>query len=278
MSSPTGGPPTSSPTAASSWPARASPSGATGPSSPSASSRWPARCSPSASTTAGRSTSPCPCASTPTPPSPAGATRCGRRRSRPWPSWFLPCSWSPIGRRSFWAVLFPSWAVAAVLLGQAQQTKRDQLRALQERARFLEETREEEARRRVAEERVRIARDLHDVVAHSLASISVQAGVGAHVIDQRARGGPGRAARHQGGQRRGARRAAGDPRRAPAGGRGRRPRRTRPPGSSDLDRPGGSGAAGPASVDAGGRRATPDRCRPPSTWPPTASCRSRSPT
>jgi signal transduction histidine kinase len=54
-----------------------------------------------------------------------------------------------------------------------------------ERARHLAETREEEARRRVAEERVRIARDLHDSVAHSMASISVQAGVGAHVLDER---------------------------------------------------------------------------------------------
>ena len=52
---------------------------------------------------------------------------------------------------------------------------------MEERAKFLEETREEEARRLVAEERLRIARDLHDVVAHSLASINIQAGAGAHV-------------------------------------------------------------------------------------------------
>jgi signal transduction histidine kinase len=83
-----------------------------------------------------------------------------------------------------WAVLFPSWAAASVLLGQGQQTKREQLRALEDRARFLEESREEEALRRVAEERLRIARDLHDVVAHSLASINVQAGVGAHLMDR----------------------------------------------------------------------------------------------
>jgi signal transduction histidine kinase len=49
----------------------------------------------------------------------------------------------------------------------------------------MAETREEEALRRVAEERLRIARDLHDSVAHSMASISVQAGVGAHVLDDR---------------------------------------------------------------------------------------------
>ena len=37
----------------------------------------------------------------------------------------------------------------------------------------------------MVEERLRIARDLHDSVAHSLASIAVQAGVGAHVLDER---------------------------------------------------------------------------------------------
>jgi signal transduction histidine kinase len=72
-----------------------------------------------------------------------------------------------------------------VLLGGSVLARRAERAALEERARHLAETREEEARRRVAEERVRIARDLHDSVAHSMASISVQAGVGAHVLDER---------------------------------------------------------------------------------------------
>ena len=46
-------------------------------------------------------------------------------------------------------------------------------------------TREEVARRLVAEERLRIARELHDVVGHAMATISVQAGVGLHVAEQR---------------------------------------------------------------------------------------------
>jgi signal transduction histidine kinase len=83
-----------------------------------------------------------------------------------------------------WALLYPSWACAAVLLGQSQRLKRERLDALVERARVLEETHEEEALRRVAEERLRLARDIHDVVAHSLASINVQAGVGAHLLDR----------------------------------------------------------------------------------------------
>ena len=47
------------------------------------------------------------------------------------------------------------------------------------------QTREERARRLAAEERLRIARELHDVFGHTMATISVQAGVGLHLIDQR---------------------------------------------------------------------------------------------
>lgn len=47
------------------------------------------------------------------------------------------------------------------------------------------QTREERARRLAVEERLRIARELHDVLGHTMATISVQAGVGLHVIEQR---------------------------------------------------------------------------------------------
>jgi len=47
------------------------------------------------------------------------------------------------------------------------------------------QTREEQSRRLVAEERLRIARELHDVLGHTMASISVQAGVGIHLIASR---------------------------------------------------------------------------------------------
>jgi signal transduction histidine kinase len=47
------------------------------------------------------------------------------------------------------------------------------------------QTREERARRLAVEERLRIARELHDVVGHAMATVSVQAGVGLHVIEQR---------------------------------------------------------------------------------------------
>jgi signal transduction histidine kinase len=44
-------------------------------------------------------------------------------------------------------------------------------------------TREAEADRRLGEERLRIAREVHDVVAHSMVAINVQAGVAAHLLD-----------------------------------------------------------------------------------------------
>ena len=94
--------------------------------------------------------------------------------------------------------MYSSWAVAAGFLGDAARSRRQYLLGLEERARYLEESREEEARRLVAEERLRIARDLHDVVAHSLASINVQAGAGAHVADAHPDQAVERAARHQG--------------------------------------------------------------------------------
>ena len=47
------------------------------------------------------------------------------------------------------------------------------------------QTREEQARRRAVEERLRIARELHDVFGHTMATISVQAGVGIHLIQTR---------------------------------------------------------------------------------------------
>ncbi len=63
--------------------------------------------------------------------------------------------------------------------------RRVRLAGLAERARFLERSREEVASRRAAEERLRIARDLHDSVAHAMATINVQAGAAAHVVARR---------------------------------------------------------------------------------------------
>ncbi len=53
-----------------------------------------------------------------------------------------------------------------------------------ERAAQFRRTREEEARRRASEERLQIARELHDVLAHNISLINVQAGVALHLIDE----------------------------------------------------------------------------------------------
>lgn len=81
-------------------------------------------------------------------------------------------------------LVFVGWTAAAIFLGDAVRSRRQHLAGLEERARHLQNTRDEEARRRAAEERLRIARDLHDSVAHSMATINVQAGAAAHVIDR----------------------------------------------------------------------------------------------
>ncbi|MYV45633.1 histidine kinase [Streptomyces sp. SID2888] len=78
-----------------------------------------------------------------------------------------------------------AWTGMAAAAGDALRSRRAFVHAIRERAERAERTREEEARRRVAEERLRIARDLHDVVAHHIALVNVQAGVAAHVMDKR---------------------------------------------------------------------------------------------
>jgi signal transduction histidine kinase len=69
---------------------------------------------------------------------------------------------------------------AAWLLGHFVGRRRAYTARLEQTAE-LERTRAEQARRAVAEERLRLARELHDVVAHSISVIAVQSGVGAHV-------------------------------------------------------------------------------------------------
>jgi signal transduction histidine kinase len=72
---------------------------------------------------------------------------------------------------------------AAWWLGDGTRRRQEAVAAARERAAELERAREELARRAVVEERLRIARELHDVVAHSMSIIAVQSGVGAHVLD-----------------------------------------------------------------------------------------------
>jgi signal transduction histidine kinase len=73
----------------------------------------------------------------------------------------------------------------AAALGEGVRIKRAYLAEMTARALHAEATRESEASRRVAEERLRIARDLHDVVAHQITVISLNAGVASSSLDTR---------------------------------------------------------------------------------------------
>ncbi|MFL6140478.1 MAG: sensor histidine kinase [Labedaea sp.] len=76
-------------------------------------------------------------------------------------------------------------SVMSVALGESVRSRRVIAAEAQERAELAERTREEEARARVNAERLRIAREVHDTVAHAIAIINVQSGVTAHVLDKR---------------------------------------------------------------------------------------------
>ena len=73
--------------------------------------------------------------------------------------------------------------LAAYLFGATVRNRRLYSEQVVAREALLEREHDEEAKRAVSDERLRIAQELHDVVAHSMGVIAVQAGVGAHVID-----------------------------------------------------------------------------------------------
>ncbi len=69
-------------------------------------------------------------------------------------------------------------------LGDSTRSRREYTAAMTERAERAEQTREAEARRQVAEERLRIAQDLHDTVAHRISVISLHAGAASAALER----------------------------------------------------------------------------------------------
>ncbi len=80
-----------------------------------------------------------------------------------------PASWGQEG-------IVAAWVLAVMAIAELARVRREQW----EHARV---EREKAARRRADEERLRIARELHDVLAHSISVINVQAGVGLALLD-----------------------------------------------------------------------------------------------
>ncbi|MFI6784929.1 sensor histidine kinase [Micromonospora sp. NPDC050276] len=77
--------------------------------------------------------------------------------------------------------LLLGWFVAANVAGLVGRQRRAYLEQVEQRAVEAERTREEMALRRAGEERLRIARDLHDSLTHSISVIKVQAGIAVHL-------------------------------------------------------------------------------------------------
>ncbi|MGI5131244.1 sensor histidine kinase [Pseudonocardia sp. CA-107938] len=89
----------------------------------------------------------------------------------------------PHPTNSVWGVVGPGvLLVALAALGEATRVRR---LATAEQVRALQRTAEEDARAQVVEERLRIAREVHDVLAHTITIITVQAAAAADALDER---------------------------------------------------------------------------------------------
>jgi signal transduction histidine kinase len=86
------------------------------------------------------------------------------------------------GRQRFYAA---GWVISAGVMVVASRVWRLHLREVEQRAEEAERTRDEVARRRAVEERLRIARELHDSLTHNISVICVQSGVAVHLARKR---------------------------------------------------------------------------------------------
>jgi signal transduction histidine kinase len=86
------------------------------------------------------------------------------------------------GRRAFYAA---GWLISAGVMVVTFRMWQLHVREVEQRADEAERTREDAAQRRAMEERLRIARELHDSLTHSISVIQVQAGVAQHLARKR---------------------------------------------------------------------------------------------
>ena len=95
----------------------------------------------------------------------------------PWVAWLMLF----VAVRRAAAIL--AWMAVIVAAAEIIRNRAAYLQAVEQRAAEAERTREEEARRRATEERLHIARELHDVIAHNISLINVQASSAVHRRD-----------------------------------------------------------------------------------------------
>ncbi|NJP93711.1 sensor histidine kinase [Nonomuraea sp. FMUSA5-5] len=82
-------------------------------------------------------------------------------------------------------MMITGWVVASIAFGGVTRNRRAYLSEARQHALDALLTKEEEARRRASEERLRIARELHDVLGHNVSMINVQASAALHGIRKR---------------------------------------------------------------------------------------------
>jgi signal transduction histidine kinase len=87
--------------------------------------------------------------------------------------------------RGWRRVYATGWVVSAGITLVAFRMWQVHLREVEQRAEEAERTRDEVAARRAVEERLRIARELHDSLTHSISVVQVQAGVAVHLARKR---------------------------------------------------------------------------------------------
>ncbi|MEP7021724.1 MAG: histidine kinase, partial [Pseudonocardiales bacterium] len=80
--------------------------------------------------------------------------------------------------------LYLNWAVVATVSGRLMKERQDRIAAADLRAENAERTKQAEADRQVTAERIRIAHELHDVLAHHIAVVNAQAGVAQYLLQR----------------------------------------------------------------------------------------------
>jgi signal transduction histidine kinase len=79
-------------------------------------------------------------------------------------------------------LLYANWALGATLVGRFVRERQQRIETAEQRVEAAERTKDAEARRQVLDERLRIARELHDVLAHHITVVNAQAGVAQYLL------------------------------------------------------------------------------------------------